>query len=162
MKKIALFSLAAALLLWIGCGQQADVNSVLKNAESKDKVFSAILEDHELMTEFMTKMMSNEHAMMMMKGNHDMMGKMMDGGNMMQMMNDSPDMMHNMMSGMMKDGQMMGHMMQMMNQEGMMSNECMQSCTKMMADKGMKMDMGMMGDKGSSTEKEGGDHDAHH
>jgi hypothetical protein len=162
MKKLILFSLAAITLLWMGCGQQADVNSILKNAESKDKIFTAILEDHELMTEFMTKMMSNEHAMMMMKGNHDMMGKMMDGGNMMQMMNDSPDMMHNMMSGMMKDGQMMGHMMQMMNQEGMMSNECMQSCTKMMADKGMKMDMGMMGDKGSSTEKEGGDHDAHH
>ena len=135
MKKLILFSLAAITLLWMGCGPQADVNSILKNAESKDKIFTAILEDHELMTEFMTKMMSNEHAMMMMmKGNHDMMGKMMDGGNMMQMM----------------------------NQEGMMSNECMQSCTKMMADKGMKMDMGMMGDKGSSTEKEGGDHDAHH
>lgn len=153
MKKIALFSLAAALLLWIGCSQQADVSSMLKNAESKDKVFSAILDDHELMTEFMTKMMSNEHAMMMMKGNHDMMGRMMGDGNMMQMMKDNPDMMHNMMSGMMKDGQMMGHMMQMMNQEGMMSDECIQSCTKMMADKGMKMDMSMMGVKGGSTEK---------
>ena len=66
MKKLILFSLAAITLLWIGCGQQADVNTMLKNAETKDKVFSAILEDHELMTEFMNKMKSNEHTMMMM------------------------------------------------------------------------------------------------
>lgn len=158
MKKLILFSLAAALLLWIGCGQQADDNSILKNAESKDKIFTAILEDHELMTEFMTKMMSNEHAMMMMKGNHDMMGKMMGDGNMMQMMKDKPEMMHDMMSDMMKDGKMMGHMMQMMGAEGMMSEECMQSCMKMMADKGMDMS-GMMSDKEAMKE---GDHGSHH
>jgi hypothetical protein len=140
MKKSILISLAVITFLWMGCGQQADVNSMLKNAETKDKVFAAIVEDHELMTEFMTKMMAN--------------------GNMMNMMKDNPDMMHNMMSGMMKDGNMMGHMMQMMNQEGMMSDECMQSCTKMMKDKGMSMDM--MGDKGGSTEKEGDKHDSHH
>lgn len=138
MKKLILFSLAAITLLWMGCGQQADVNSMLKNAESKDKVFTAIVEDHELMTEFMNKMMTNEHAMMMMKGNKDMMGNMMGDGKMMKMMKDNPDM----MGEMMKDGKMMGRMMQMMNQEGMMSEECMQSCTKMMADKGMPMDMG--------------------
>ncbi|MCB0669970.1 MAG: hypothetical protein KDC80_29290 [Saprospiraceae bacterium] len=162
MKKIALFSLTTALLLWIGCRQQADVISLLKDTEAKDKVFTAILDDHELMIEFMTKMMSNEHALMMMKGNRDIMGKMMGDGNVMHMMKDSPDMMHNMMNAMMKDGQMMGHMMQMMNQQGMMSNECMQSCTKMMADKGMSMEMGMMVDKGDGSGKEGGDHDAHH
>ena len=149
MKRLLLFSFTAIILLWMGCGQQADVNSMLKNAASKDKVFSAILDDHELMTEFMTKMMSNEHAMMMMKGDKGMMGNMMSGGNMMNMMKDNPDM----MSGMMKDGNMMGHMMQMMNQEGMMSQECMQSCTKMMKDKGISMDMGMMGDIGTGTEK---------
>lgn len=160
MKKIALFSLAAVLLLWIGCGQQADVNSMLKNAESKDKVFTAILDDHELMTEFMTKMMTSEHAMMMMKGNHDMMGKMMGEGNMMQMMKDSPNMMHNMMSGMMKDGQMMGHMMQMMNQEGLMSDECMKSCTKMMAEKGVTMDTD--GATGDGMKMEKSEHETHH
>ena len=143
MKKLVLFSFTAIILLWMGCGQQADVNSILKNAASKDKVFSTILDDHELMTEFMTKMMSNEHAMMMMKGNGDMMSGMMGDGNMMKMMKGKPDM----MSGMMKDRKMMGHMMQMMQQEGMMSEECVQSCMKMMSDKGMDMS-GMMGDKG--------------
>ena len=140
-----LFSLLATFLFWMGCGQQADINAMLKNPQTKDKVFSAILDDHETMMEFMNKMMSNEHAMMMMKGNKDMMGMMMKGDNMMQMMKDNPDMMHNMMSGMMKDGKMMGHMMQMMNQQGMMSDECMQSCMKMMADKGMDMSS-FMGD----------------
>ncbi len=150
MKKLILFSFVAMTALWVGCGQQADVNTMLKNADSKDKIFSAIVSDHELMTEFMGKMMSNEHAMMMMKGDHDMMGKMMDDGNMMKMMKDKPEMMHGMMSDMMKDGKMMGHMMQMMGEEGMMSEECMQSCTKMMADKGMPMNM--------DNETEGEDH----
>ncbi|MBK8503518.1 MAG: hypothetical protein IPL46_15675 [Saprospiraceae bacterium] len=153
MKKLILFSLTATILLWMSCGQQADVDSMLKNAESKDKVFSAIMDEHELMTEFTTKMMSNEHAMIMMQGNHDMMGKMMGDGNMMQMMEDNPDKMHNMISGMMKDGTMMGQMMQMMNKEGMMSDECMKSCMKVMADKGMSMDMSMKGDKSTSTKK---------
>lgn len=144
MKKILLFSFTATALFWIGCSQPTNVDSMLENAESKDQVFAAILEDHELMTEFMDKMMSNEHAVMMMKGNQKMMDMMANEGNMMQMMKDRPEMMHQMMSGMMKDGNMMGHMMQMMQQEGMMSEECMQSCMQMMKDKGMSMDMQMM------------------
>lgn len=152
MKKLIFFSFLTMTALWLGCGQQADVNAMLKNPDSKEKIFSTITSDHDLMTEFMTKMMANEHAMMMMKGNHDMMGKMMGNGNMMQMMKDNPNMMHNMMSGMMKDGNMMGHMLQMMNQEGLMSDECMQSCMKMMKDKGMSMNMGMMNEKDGSAE----------
>ena len=77
MKRSILFSLATIALLLMGCTQQADVSTMLNNAETKDKVFSAIVDDHELMTEFMNKMMSNEHAMMMMKGDQKMMGMMM-------------------------------------------------------------------------------------
>jgi hypothetical protein len=143
MKKLILLSLAAIIIIWIGCSQQADVSSMLKNAETKDNVFSAILDDHEMMTEFMNKMMSNEHAMMMVQGNNEMMGMMMGEGNMVKMMKDKPEMMHNTMSGMMKDGTMMSHMLQMMQQEGTMSEECVQACTKMMADKGMDMSSAM-------------------
>ena len=157
MKRSILFSLATIALLLMGCTQQADVSTMLNNAETKDKVFSAILDDHELMTEFMNKMRSNEHAMMMMKGDQKMMGMMMGEGDMMKMMKDKPEMMNNMMGEMMKDGKMMGNMMQMMQQEGMMSAECAQSCMKMMNDKGMSMDMGMTGSE------EGGDgHESHH
>ncbi len=41
---------------------------------------------------------------------------------------------------MMKDGKMMGNMMQMMHKEGMMGEDCMKSCMKMMNDKGMNME----------------------
>ncbi|MCB0592997.1 MAG: hypothetical protein H6557_31740 [Lewinellaceae bacterium] len=157
MKKVMFLSLFAAILLTTSCTQQADVNAMLENAETKDKVFSAILDDHELMTEFMNKMRSNEHAMMMMKGDQKMMGMMMGEGDMMKMMKDKPEMMNNMMGEMMKDGKMMGNMMQMMQQEGMMSEECMQSCMKMMKDKGMSMDMGMTG-----SEEGGGGHESQH
>ena len=157
MKKVMFLSLFAAILLTTSCTQQADVNAMLENAETKDKVFSAILDDHELMTEFMNKMRSNEHAMMMMKGDQKMMGMMMGKGDMMKMMKDKPEMMNNMMGEMMKDGKMMGNMMQMMQQEGMMSEECMQSCMKMMKDKGMSMDMGMTG-----SEEGGGGHESQH
>ena len=157
MKKLVFLSLLAVTLSMTSCTQQADVNTILENAETKDKVFSAILDNHELMTEFMNKMMSNEHAMMMMQGNKDMMGMMMKGGDMMQMMQSNPEMMHNMMTGMMQDGKMMAHMMQMMNQEGMMSDECLQSCTQMMKDKGMPMNMGMTG-----SEEGGEGHESHH
>ena len=84
-----------------------------------------------------------------------MMEMMMKEDGMMGMMKDNPNMMHSMMSAMMKDGKMMGHMMQMMNQEGMMSDEAMQSCMKMMADKGM--DMGDMKDM-----KKDDNHESHH
>ncbi len=162
MKKLMFLSLFAVILLMAGCTQQAGVNAMLENAETKDKVFSTILDDHELMTEFMNKMMSNEHAMMMMQGNEDMMGMMMKEDNMMQMMKDKPEMMHNMMGGMMKDGKMLAHMMQMMNQEGMMSEECMQSCMQMMTDKGMSMEMGMMGTESKGQEDASESHDSHH
>ena len=49
------------------------------------------------------------------------------------------------MQSMMKDGKMMGNMMQMMHKKGMMSKDCMESCKQMMGEKAMDMkDMGMM------------------
>ena len=140
MKRNLLF--ITIIFLLIGCSQQADVGVMLENPEMKKDIFSSILGDHELMTELMDKMMSNEHAMMMMQGSDDMMDMMMKDVNMMQMMKDKPEMMHSMMTDMMKEGEMMTHMMQMMTQGGIMSEECMQSCMDMMAEKDMPMDTG--------------------
>ena len=141
MKNKFFFTAAVSvLLLTISCNNSVNIDQLLQNETSRQQVFEKIAANHEMMTGFMEVMMNDEHAKMMMKG-HDGMKKMMMGdGNMMKMMKDNPDMMHNMMSGIMKDGKMMGHMMEMMNQEGMMSEECMQSCMKMMGDKGMDMD----------------------
>lgn len=163
MKKLAFFLIPVAILFAASCNQKSDVNTLLSNAETKDQIFSKIADDHELMTEFMGKMMSNNHAKMMMQGNKDMMGMMMEKDNMMQMMKDNPDMIHNLMSSMMKDGKMMGHMMQMMNQEGVMSDDCMQTCMKNMDDKGMMKDgMSMDMNKKNTEKKEADNHESHH
>ena len=159
MKKAIILILAVTVIILSSCNQATtDVNALLKNAETKKEIFSAITGDHQLMTDFMGNMMNNEHAMMMMKGDQKMMGMMMEKGNMMKMMKDQPDMTHNMMGDMMKDGEMMGMMMKMMNKEGMMSDECMETCMKMMDDKGMSMDMNK-----SDTDNNGKtEHESHH
>ncbi|MGE0932191.1 hypothetical protein [Cyclobacterium sp.] len=84
---------------------------------------------------------------------------MMQGEGMQMMMKDST-MMHSMMDGMMNDGKMMGTMMKMMHEKGMMSEDCMESCSKMMGEKGMDMQgMDKMDDMDSPTK---GEHTEHH
>jgi outer membrane lipoprotein-sorting protein len=159
MKNLIVLILAVTVTILSSCNQATtDVNALLQNDESKKEIFSAIIADHQMMTDFMGDMVNNEHAVMMMKGDQKMMGMMMKKGTMMKMMNDNPEMMHGMMAEMMKDGKMMGNMVGMMNKEGMMSEECMQSCKKMMDNKGMSMDMG-----NNDTEDNGKtDNESHH
>ena len=74
------------------------------------------MNDHELMTDFMSAMHNNEHAMMMMQndrqimmGHHDEENgeemnqphQMMDHTRMMNMLKDDPEMMQDMMGAMM-------------------------------------------------------------
>ena len=159
MKTLIFLSLISTALLLGSCTPQANVEALLKDAQTKDQIFSAIVADHDLMNDFMSKMMGNEHAMMMMRGNSEMMNMMMGEEKMMSMMKQNPEMMKNMMGGMMKDGRMMGQMLQMMHEKGMMSQECMQSCMQMMADKGMNMNT-MMGE--NTMDKGPNDHQSHH
>lgn len=136
-------AIAGTLLLLISCNSTVNVDQILKDDNIRQEVFNKITVDHEMMTDFMEVMMQNNHAKMMMKGNQGMKEMMMDGDDMMNMMNmmkDKPEMMQNMMGEMMKDGKMMGTMMNMMKEKGMMSEECAESCMKMMNAKGMNMD----------------------
>lgn len=65
-----------------------------------------------------------------------------------------------MMKVMMKDGKMMGNMMKMMHEKGIMSEDCMESCKKMMEGKGMDMNgINKMDDMDSPTKE---DHTEHH
>jgi len=121
-----------------GCKQSTDVEALLQNEETRSEILKDLVQNHDYMMEFMEQMQGSDHAMQMMQGNKKMMGTMMKGQGMQMMMGDST-MMHSMMNGMMKDGEMMGEMMQMMHDKGMMSEECMQSGMKMMGDKGMGM-----------------------
>ena len=145
--KFFIVVIASMLLLAMSCNNAVNVDQVLKDENTRQEVLTKIAADHEMMTDFMEVMMKDNHAKMMMKGHQGMKEMMIGEGDMMQMMKDKPDMVHNMMSDMMKDGKMMGHMMQMMKDNEMMSEECLQSCMKMMDDKGMSMDKKMSDDQ---------------
>ena len=156
MKTLLIVLSAIGLLSLNSCKQETDPLALMENPETRTEVFNAITKNHDYMTEFMESMHGNQHAMQMMQGNKKMMGSMMQGEGMQMMMTDST-MMHSMMNGMMNDGKMMGTMMKMMHEKGMMSEDCMESCSKMMSEKGMDME-GM--DKTNSPAKE--DHTEHH
>lgn len=148
MKTLVIIFSVFGLITLNSCNQQTNVQALLENAETRNEIVKTIAGNHDFMTEFMSTMQDNDHAMQMMQGNKMMMGKMMKGQGIQMMMKDSTmmkqmmgnkQMMHSMMQGMMKDGKMMGNMMKMMSEKGMMSEDCMQSCMKMMGDKGMDM-----------------------
>ena len=138
MKTLLIVLSTIGLLSLSSCNQGADPQALLENPETRTEVFNAITENHDYMTEFMESMHGSQHTMAMMQGNKKMMGSMMQGEGMQMMMKDST-MMHSMINQMMNDGKMMGTMMKMMHEKGMMSEDCMESCSKMMGEKGMDM-----------------------
>jgi|TARA_R110002012_G_scaffold321647_1_gene550399 hypothetical protein len=161
MRTAAIILLAIGLVSLSGCNQKTNPNAMLENSKTRTELFEAIASNHSYMTEFMDNMQGNDHAMQMMQGNQKMMGTMIQGQGIQMMMKDSM-MMKNMMQSMMQDGKMIGNMMQMMHEKGMMSEDCMESCKKMMGDKGMDMKgMGMM-DGSNKMEPSEQDHSEHH
>lgn len=141
MKTIILVISVVSLLSLNGYSQTTKANDLLKNKETRNETFNAILNNHELMMEFMDAMKGNEHAMMMMKGNNQMMndnGKSdmhqehqnMNHDQMMSKMNENPEMMQKMMGNMMemceKDSAMRCKMADMMTQHPKMMNTMMQ------------------------------------
>ena len=141
MKTITTIFVAVLLLTVNGYSQNTEVKTLLNKLEKRTEVFNTILGDHQLMMEFMTAMKGNEHAMMMMQSNNEMMenkrgmgmdkdNKMMGQGNMMGMMKDNPEMMQKMMGNMMqmceKDTAMRNKMANMMTEHPEMMKMCMQ------------------------------------
>lgn len=159
MKALTIILSMIGLLSLNSCKQETNTQALMENPETRTEVFNAISKNHDYMTEFMESMHDNPQAMQMMQGNKKMMSSMMQGEGMQMMMKDST-MMHSMMDGMMNDGKMMGTMMKMMHEKGMMSEDCMESCSKMMGEKGMDMQgMDKMDDIDSPTK---GEHTEHH
>lgn len=72
MKTIVLAISVFSVLSFNGYGQTNKATQLLKNKEERIETFNAILNNHELMVDFMDAMKGNEHAMMMMKGNNQM------------------------------------------------------------------------------------------
>ena len=138
MKTLVIILSAIGLLSLNSCMQETNPQALMETHESRTEVYNAIAQNDGYMTEFMANLQNDENAMEMMHGNNKMMGSMMQGEGMQMMMKDST-MMHSMMNGMMNDGKMMGTMMKMMHEKGMMNEDCMESCSKMMGDKGMSL-----------------------
>ena len=112
-----------------GFGQNSNIPELLKKKDTRTEIFNTIMNDHELMTDFIYAMKGNQHAMMMMRENnmmgydehmgnegnmghghqmmepgHQMMEpgyQRMDHAQMMQMMKDDPAVMEDMMGAMM-------------------------------------------------------------
>ncbi len=151
MKSLLLIFSMVGLLTLSSCNQKPDTNTLLKNKETRTELFSKMVANPEMMSEFMNTIKNNKGAMQMMQGNKQIMAKMMEGKGMMNMMKNNPEMMknmskmmsgnmgamHNMINTIMKDGKMMEMMVTMMNKNGLMDNKSMESCMKMMKEKGM-------------------------
>ncbi len=93
-------------------GQSDDVKTLMENRETREEVFSTILNDHNLMMEFMDQMSGNAHAMAMMRGNREMMMNFKDDSHTQSRSMGSG---HGNMMGMTSDNsesiQKMGHLM---------------------------------------------------
>lgn len=142
LKTAALFSLL--ILAFSACQQQGDVSKILENEESRNQLYETIISDSEHSKQLMQAMMEDDHTLMMMKDNGELMSMMMSNNeNMMGMMKSNPELTQGMMSSMMNMAEsdssvcthmitlmkdkpnVMGQMMDMMHKEGMMDQETM-------------------------------------
>lgn len=125
MKTLISFITIFTVLTVNSCGQNSNVNALLEKPETRKEIISSILNNHNYMTEFIQEMHGNQHAMMMMNGNNQMMGNQSGMG-----MNSSNQMMgNNSQMGMNGENQMMdrSYMMNMMNNNPGMMQMMMQN-----------------------------------
>ena len=99
---------------------------------------NVMLQDSKTRTEIFTTITENQDYMT------EFMENMQNSQHAMQMMEGNQ--------------KMMGNMMKMMHENGIMSEDCLQSCIKMMGDKGMYM----MTDEDKKNENTDDDHTEHH
>lgn len=181
MKTITFIFLLMPFWTLNSLAQNTDVTGLLDKPETKTEIFNTILNDHQLMLEFMTALKENDHAMMMMKENHSMMdpeehgsSAMGEGHHMMEMKDENQMMDHDAMMGMMKDNpemmqNMMGNMMDMSEQDSTMRckmsdmmiqhPQMMQMCMQKMKEQGMMgTDGKMMMNSKVQSEKEEHNH----
>ncbi|MCF8308841.1 MAG: hypothetical protein K9I68_07535 [Bacteroidales bacterium] len=139
MRTIGFLLVTTVFLALSSFGQKANVDKLLEKQETRTEIFNTIMNDHELMMDFMDAMQDNEHAMKMMRNKGHMMGNQgdmpMQGGHMMnqsqmqQMMKENPQQMHQMMGNMMdmyaEDSATRSTMMKQMKQHPDMMNMMM-------------------------------------
>jgi len=67
MKTITLLFLMMGFWTFNIYGQNSDIKGLLEKPETRTEIFNSILNDHEVLTEFMKALEENDHAMMMMR-----------------------------------------------------------------------------------------------
>lgn len=139
MKNLIVLILSFTLFFHLtSCAQQANVEQMMQNEQTREEVYEAILEDDMMMNEFMDHMQQSDRAMGMMRGHQHMMGSMMqDEDAFMNRMENNPQFRNHMMNMMMNYRPMMQQMMTHMHQQGIISDECFQSMNQMMEQQGM-------------------------
>ncbi|MBW6537524.1 MAG: hypothetical protein K0B11_21125 [Mariniphaga sp.] len=65
MKNYLLTLAFIGILIITACNTKTDVTNALDNSESRKEIYSTILNDHQMMNEFMEMMNENKHDMMM-------------------------------------------------------------------------------------------------
>jgi hypothetical protein len=161
------------LLTFSSLGQSTDINKLLDKPETRNELFQTILNNNELITDFIKVMKENDHAMMMLENKNQTRTKegkmemndrhqMMDHEKMMSMMKDNPEMMQAMMGNMMdmceKDTAMQSKMAGIMAQHP----EMMKMCRQKMQDEGMMGKDGNMQMMNSESSSKGEGHSHHH
>jgi hypothetical protein len=134
MKVVIFFVSILGVLILNSCNQKAGVSAILENPKSRAEIFDSIANNEAYMTEFIIKihgheMMAGGSEMQMMTKDSMMTKNSMHG----TMINSG--MMQSMMGEMIKDRTTMAAMMQVMQERGMISDECMQASMKMMESK---------------------------
>ena len=139
MKTIAIIFSMLTFFALSSNAQSKKVAKIMDNPEARIEVYNNIMNNHELMLEFMEMMKGNEHAIMMMQnGNHQMREinsqngttemngnhQMMNSSSTMGTMKDNPGMNNEMMDKC-KGNSSMHNMAEMMAQNPEMMNTCM-------------------------------------
>lgn len=136
MKTLGIIIITTVFLALSSFGQKDNTDELLGNKETRTEIFNKIMNDRELMMDFMDAMQDNDRAMKMMREQGHMMGDqdnmqmqgdyMMNHSQMQQMMNENPQQMHRMMGNMMdmyaEDSATRSTMMKQMKQHPEMMN----------------------------------------
>jgi len=158
MKTITFIFLLMPFWTLNNLAQNTDVTGLLDKPETRTEIFNTILNDHQLMMEFMNAMKKNDHAMMMMKENSSIMGDDSKGD---MEMGDEHHMMRMMMDSMMvmceQDSIMCNEMIDMMSEHPHMIQMSMQK----IKEKSMMEPSGKMKMMESKAPEESNEHHHH-
>lgn len=138
---LSVFYVLVFSAIFFSCETGAQEVDLKENEAQRNAVYDQILNDQELFTQFMNRIMQNDQSMNWMSGHQDMMQEMYSRESMQMMMQNNPEMMDDvmqrMMSAMQQDTtlmrrnpqmrqQMMENMMNMMQQDTIMYNQMQQ------------------------------------